>query len=71
MRDVIQPDWISPLTPLQLAEAEGHVDVSLRSHGGDAWRRDQVQCTVWSAELHGLPATIDVVAHKALMLARL
>ena len=67
--DANRTDWISPFTQRMSAE-DAHVDVHLRSHGDDAWRRDQIESTAWSAELHGLPGTIDSVAHKALMLAR-
>ena len=68
--DATRIDWTSPF-PREAGSADAHLDVRLRSHGDDAWRRDHVECTVWSAELHGLPGTIDAVAHQALMLARL
>jgi len=68
--DANRIDWISQF-PQDVDADDAHVDVRLRSHGDDAWRRDHVECTVWSAELHGLPGTTDAVAHKALTLARL
>ena len=57
--------------PLVSNGAAAHVDVRVRSHGDDAWRREHIECTVWSAELHGVAETLDAVVHRALMLARL
>jgi hypothetical protein len=71
MRDVIRSDWTSALPPQNSPEAAAHVDVRLRRHGDEAWRRDQVECTGWSAELQGFAGTIDSVVHQALTLARL
>jgi hypothetical protein len=72
MRDAAPTDWSSSPLPLDAtAGTEAHVDVRLRSHGDDAWRRDHLACTVWSAELPGFAGTIDSVVHKALRFARL
>ena len=48
--DANRIDWISQF-PQEVDADDAHVDVRLRSHGDDAWRRDHVECTVWSAEL--------------------
>lgn len=71
MRDVIRPHWTSALPPQDSTEAAAHVDLRLRRHGDEAWRRDQIECTGWSAELRGFAGTIDTVVQKALTLARL
>jgi hypothetical protein len=66
--DVDRSQWTSPR---EATGPDDHVDVRLRSHGGDAWRRDHIESTVWSTELQGVAGTIDVVVQKALTLARL
>jgi hypothetical protein len=65
-------DPTSPPFPLDAsAGTEAHVDVRLRSHGDNAWRQEQLACTVWSSELSGFAGTIDTVVNKALTFARL
>lgn len=69
--DINRIDWTSP-SPTRASTGDGaHVDVRLRSHGDDAWRRDHIDSTVWCAELQGVAGTIDSVVQKALTLARL
>jgi hypothetical protein len=62
-------DW-SPTTA-NASDPGPSIAVRLRSHGDDAWRRDQIACTAWSGELRGTPGTIDSVARKALAFAKL
>ncbi len=69
MRDDV--DRIQWTSPREATGAAAHVDVRLRSHGDDAWRRDHIESTVWSTELQGVAGTIDAVVQKALTLARL
>jgi len=72
MRDAIPTDSAVSAAPLTAAGAtKAHVDVRLRSHGDDAWRRDHIECTAWSAELPGFTGSIDAIEHHALTLARL
>jgi hypothetical protein len=72
MRDAAPTDQTSSPFPLdEPAGTDAHVDVRLRSHGDNAWRREQLACAVWSAELPGFAGTIDAVVHKALTFARL
>lgn len=69
--DVDRIHWTSPLPLREPIGDDAHVDVRLRRHGDEAWRRDHIESTVWSTELQGVAGTIDSVVHKALMLARL
>lgn len=69
--DINRIDWTSTFPPRESAAGDAHVDVRLRSHGDDAWRRDHIACTLWTAELQGVAGSIDVVVQKALTLARL
>jgi hypothetical protein len=71
MSDIIRNDGFSRLHPTSSAGMDAHVDVRLRSHGDLAWRRDHIECTVWSAELPGFAGSIDSTVQKALTLARL